>query len=128
MLARLVFIYALAHDLKEFFGNDREIYVGECLPVEVIYAHVFFLLQHKVYGIYREGISTVSDTFVIEFAYNVRYAIARRICLKYVQKYGCFLLVYGDFGSGLLAHDFMNYFIAVIYRPAHIIALYAGFA
>ena len=101
--------------------------MGECLPVEVIYARVFLLLQHKVYGIYGERVASVFYALIVKLAYNVGYAFARRICLKYVQKYRRFGFIYSNFGNGLLAHDFMNYFIAVIYRPAHIIALYAGF-
>lgn len=108
VFACLVFVYAFAHDLKQFFGNDRGIYVGECLTVEVIYARVFLLLQHKVYGIYGERVAAVFNSLVVKLAYNVGDAIARRICLKYMQKYRCFFLVYGDFGSGLLACCFMT--------------------
>ena len=128
MLARLVRVYALADYLVEFLGNNRGIYVGECFPVEGIYARVFLLLQHEVYGIYGEGIAAVFNVLVVEFPHNVGYTVACRICLKYMQKCGRFVLVYYDFCHRLVAHIFVLYRVAVIYRPAHIVALHARFA
>ena len=84
VFARLIRVHTLADYLVELLRNDRGIYVGECLPVEVIYARVFFLLQHKVYGIYGERVAAVFNSLVVKLAYNVGDAIARRICLKYV--------------------------------------------
>lgn len=117
MLARLVRVHTLAHNLVEFFGDNRGIYVGECFVVNGVNSRVFLLLQHKVYGIYCKRVSAVFNAFVVKLADNVGYTVARRICLKYMQKYGCFVLIHDDFCYCLVAYIFVLNRVAVIYRP-----------